>query len=315
MIKFTSIPQFRNVIKQVQLNHDYQGNVDGEPVYKHIAPYPTLNFKGTVKLHGTNAAVVKYKDRTEYQSRERVLTLTSDNAQFMLLMSGKNLDFMFDMEFEESIAVFGEWCGQTIQKGVAISQLPKMFVIFAVQVDGEWVDHFIQDPDQNIYHIESFPTFWIDIDFNAPEMAQNKLIEMTLAVEAECPVGKHFGAIGVGEGIVFTTGARDYIFKSKGEKHSVSNVKTLASVDVELIESWKEFVDYAVTENRLKQGIEYLITEGLEVSQKSTGDFLRWVVNDIVKEESDVIVKNGLDLKKLNPLISKKARNWFFSNY
>ena len=41
--------------------------------------------------------------------------------------------------------------------------------------------------------------------------------------------------------------------KVKGEKHSSSKVKKLASVDVEKLNSIKDFVDYAVTESRLEQ--------------------------------------------------------------
>ena len=51
------------------------------------------------------------------------------------------------------------------------------------------------------------------------------------------PVGKHFGNLGVGEGIVFTyldEIGNKYRFKSKGLKHSNSKVKTLASVNTEI---------------------------------------------------------------------------------
>ncbi len=137
MIKFPSIEQFRNTIKKVKLDHDYQGHKDDQPIYQHLTEYPKLSLQGTVKLHGTNGAIVKYKDKIEFQSRERVLTLQQDNAQFMLNMSNKSLDFLFDnIEFENYIAIFGEWCGQGIQEGVALSNLPKMFVVFALNIDG-----------------------------------------------------------------------------------------------------------------------------------------------------------------------------------
>jgi hypothetical protein len=191
-----------------------------------------------------------------------------------------------------------------------------MFVIFACKVDGNWIDYRRSDHTQGIYNINEFQTFEVTVDFNTPELSQNKIIDMTVEVENECPVGKHFGVSGVGEGIVFTAiyNGEQFIFKSKGEKHSVSKVKTLASVDVELVESMNAFVDYAVTENRLKQGIEYMKRNGFDISQKNTGEFLRWIVGDIVKEETDVITGNGLDQKKLNPLISTKARQWYFNN-
>lgn len=61
MKKYPSIEQFRNVIKTVRFNHDFQGkDENGNPIYQHKENYPTLKFQGTVKLHGTNAAIVKY---------------------------------------------------------------------------------------------------------------------------------------------------------------------------------------------------------------------------------------------------------------
>lgn len=320
MIKFPSIDQFRQTIREVKTNHDYKGKAeDDSPIYLHDSPYPTIEFTGTVKLHGTNASIVRYKDgRIEYQSRERVLSLTQDNAGFMLAMMNKDLNFLFDgIEFDDYIVVFGEWCGQGIQKGVAISELPKMFVIFAYQVDGEWIqvrERF--DNDQKIYHIDQFASFSLNIDFNNPELSQNELIQLTERVEGECPVGAYFGVEhGVGEGIVWKANHNNhhYKFKVKGEKHSISKVKTLASVDVEMISSINEFVDSALTEQRLEQGITWLKENQKEVNQKSTGDYLRWVVNDVIKEESDTIVENQLDPKKINSAISAKARVWFFS--
>lgn len=320
MKKYPSIEQFRNVIRTVRAHHDYQGkDEEGSPIYQHLSDYPTLTFKGTVKLHGTNAGIVKYKDRIEFQSRERVLTLEFDNAGFALAMSGKNLDFLFDgIEFNDHIAVYGEWCGGNIQKGVAIGKLPKMFVIFGYKVDDVWIEtpcDQIFDKEMHIYHIDMFKTFSIDINFNSPESVQNQLIDWTIEVEEKCPVGATFGVEGIGEGIVFTCVTDPTLkFKSKGEKHSSSKVKVLNPVDTEEIESINEFVDYALTENRLKQGIHYLGLSGLPLHQKSTGDFLSWIVKDIIKEEEDTIVKNQIDLKKAKSQIAIKARQWFFNN-
>lgn len=317
MIPFGSINQFRQVVREVKSHSDYAGkDENGDPIYKHTGDYPIITFKGTVKLHGTNAAIVKYKDRIEYQSRERVLSLDADNCQFMATNSKKDLsDLFYGINFKEYIAFFGEWCGQGIQSGVGISSLPKMFVIFAINVDGAWIEGRERwDNQQGIYHIDQFPTYTAEIDFNAPELIQNKLIALTEEVEKECPVAKHFGVSGIGEGIVWTATHNDhhYIFKVKGEKHSVSKVKTLASVDVEQVESAKQFVESVVTENRLQQGIQVLKERGIELDQKATGDYLRWVISDIAKEENDTIQENGLDVKKINPLISNKARVWFF---
>jgi hypothetical protein len=320
MKKYPSIEQFRNVVRSVRVSHDYKGKDEqGNSIYSHTENYPVLKFIGTIKLHGTNASVIKYSDGSlKYQSRQRELSLQQDNCDFMLNMSKKDLSFIFDnFQYREYVAVYGEWCGGNIQKGVAISGLPKMFVIFGVKVDDEWVDlpKNIYNNEESIYNIFQFPTYEIDIDFNNPELSQNKLIEYTLQVEENCPVGNFFGKEGVGEGIVFTCETNPNLkFKSKGEKHSISKVKTLNSIDTEVLENINDFVEAVVTENRLNQGVNYLKEMGIEISSKATGDFLRWVVGDVMKEEGDTIVDNQLNVKQVSKAISNKARVWFLNN-
>jgi hypothetical protein len=196
-----------------------------------------------------------------------------------------------------------------------------MFLIFGAMIDGEWQDMLkfkhVRMPENNIYNIFDFPTFEVDIDFANPADIQNRLIELTEQVEAECPIGKYFGNVGVGEGIVWFAEDLDYRFadarfKVKGEKHSVSKVKKLASVDTEKLDSIKAFVDMVVTDARLNQGIEYIKSQGLDIDVKNTGAFLKWFVGDVIKEESDQMVANGLEPKDANAAVSKKAREWFF---
>jgi len=197
MKPFTDIGQFREVIRSVKSHHDYQGkDENGDAIYGHSTPYPTLRFRGTVKLHGTNSSIILDKNGLyTFQSRERELSLTQDNARFMALMSAKPYQKLFDgIEFNEWCGIYGEWCGEGIQKSVAVSQLPKMFVIFAVRIDGIYQDmekfKHLKIEDEGIYNIMQFPYWDIDIDFNYPELAQNKLVDITMEIEKECPVGK-----------------------------------------------------------------------------------------------------------------------------
>ncbi len=203
-------------------------------------------------------------------------------------------------------------------------------MIFGVKIapfDGDpdvvsyWVNHHdLANTDEGIYNIEDFETFELDIDFNRPDLAQNKIVELVDAVEQECPVGKAFGRTQddntVGEGIVWTGWYKDTLhrFKTKGKKHSISKVKTVAPIDTEKLNSIHEFVDYAVTENRLAQAVEQVFTvESKEPVIQGMGDFLRWLVNDIAKEEMDVMSENGLEPKDVNKHISTKARQWFMA--
>ena len=68
----------------------------------HDIPLPTLTFTGTVKVHGTNAAIVRLKDGTIYaQSRSRIITPTSDNAGFAAFvhLNQDKIEQMFQKRF------------------------------------------------------------------------------------------------------------------------------------------------------------------------------------------------------------------------
>ena len=334
--RFPSIDQFRNVIRHVRDQTSFVGkDENGYPIFDYSRKMPTLKFQGTVKLHGTNAAVAFDMNTREmtYQSRDRELTLVKDNAGFMFNMVSCKDHWLgaFDDAWvptgTKTIVVYGEWCGGNIQKGVAIGELSKMFVIFAIKAliseeEYRWLDLSMIDsfdaPELKIYNIHSFPTWTLDIDFSRPELAQNEMIEITNAVEAECPVGKQFGATGCGEGVVWQCiegpewNDSGNWFKVKGEKHAASKVKTLAAIDVEVVESIRELVEVVVTESRLEQGLHNLIHEQLKpFEMTSLGDFIKWVQNDILKEELDTLIKSGIEPKKINGPVANKARPWY----
>lgn len=327
MLPFPSINQFRNVVAHVRRKAAFMGLDDaGNPIINPAPVYPKLEFQGTVKLHGTNAAIVFSPKGITYQSRERVLTREQDNAGFMAHMEqhldavahlGACLALEYNLTgIDHTVAIYGEWCGGNIQKGVAVCGLPKMFVIFAVKINGNWVDtpdfHF---PNAAIYSMTQFTSYSIVIDFEHPEIAQNYLAELTNKVEKCCPVGKAFGVEGVGEGIVWhcaTDPSSEYWFKVKGEKHSASKVKTVASVDVEAVTKINEFVAMAVTEARLEQALHNLINEQLKpFDMTSMGDFICWVHQDVLKEEADTLQASGIEYKKLGRPIAQVARRWF----
>ena len=339
MVKFPSIEQFRTIVSNVLRHYNFVGLDDaGEAIYDVTKPKPILKFKGSVKLHGTNAAVSFNESGYWVQSRENIITPEKDNAGFAFFVESKKEVFKefvnqiskvnFESMAHNTFTIYGEWCGGNIQKGVGISNLPKSFFIFGLKVtphglDSEgnpipayWIPyHYLKSPDNNIYNILDFPTYEIDIDFNMPQLVQNKLSELTLAVEEECPVAKAFGFSGVGEGIVWSCELNGvvYRFKVKGEKHAGSSkVKTLANVNVEKLESIRDFIDYAVTQERFNQALENTFPNEEPINVKKMGDLIRWVVNDIIKEESDTLAKNGLEPKDVNSQISGRVREMFF---
>lgn len=287
-----------------------------------------MKIYGTVKIHGTNAAVALNCSTGEMytQSRNRLISIEDDNAGFAQYVY-TNRDFYRDALEEAkkrvpdavTILIYGEWAGGNIQKGVAITGVEKFFAPFEVKCvkeDGSYVfcnDVIELNDEVRCFPVWNFKTFEVEIDVNNPGITQQEIVEMTLAVEEKCPVGEFFGIVGTGEGIVFTDETCYHKFKSKGEKHSVSKVKTLATVDVEKVKAVEEFVKYAVTENHLEQGIQYMNEMHIPVDTKHTSDFIKWVTSDVYKEELDTVVENCLEWKVVAKSVANKARQWFMT--
>jgi len=332
---FPKIGQYRQVIKEVKLRNSYIGKDDnGDPIYDNTITAPIIRFKGTVKLHGTNAGIGHTMEGGLWvQSRSNIITPENDNFGFArYVQDNKNVfQELIDhvryvnpqITLNDAVYIFGEWAGGSIQKGVAISQIEKTFFIFDVKIvpeDGSEAYHlpsdYLSDVEYRIHNIEDFLCYELEIDFNRPDLIQNKLSEITMAVENLCPVGNAFNFEGTGEGVVWVAqvNGHDYRFKVKGEKHSVSKVKTLAKVDTEKVNSIHEFVDYAVTENRFKQGMGIIFPDS-DIDIKKMGDIIRWVVNDVKDEESDVLEDNDLTAKDVNKYISAKVRELFLVEY
>jgi len=341
-ISFPKIGQFRQVIKHVVDSSRYAGvDENGNAIFDPTKEVPTLTFEGTVKLHGTNAGVTINRDGDMWaQSRENIISTEKDNAGFAFFVEKnketfKELFSNIDMKDADFITIFGEWCGGNIQKGVAINGLDKMFVIFAVKLsynidsfDDQRTNFYLKSEDfkgikstENlIFNIQDYKTFTIEIDFENPAMVQNQMIDITTEIERECPVGLAFGKSGVGEGVVwkhYTEDGSIIQFKVKGEKHAgKSKVKKRQIVDTEKLNTVNDFVDYAVTEGRLNQGIEKVFTmNGEDIDIKKMGPFLKWIMSDIVAEEMDTLKDNNLEPKDVSKQVSNKARKWFLEKW
>lgn len=332
--RFPSIEQFRSVVKQVKETSSYVGkDEEGKPIFDYTRPLPTITFTGTVKLHGTNAAIGYSKQGGLWcQSRERILSIEKDNAGFAFWVESHkeyfektlNIDAFFAYD---AIIVYGEWAGGNIQKGVGVAELEKSFYPFYLEYlkDGEAVErvtfpngrlqgNWLYNSEVRVFSITAFDVYSVNIDFNCPELVQNILAEITEAVENECPVAKYFGVSGIGEGVVWTAEWNNQVlrFKVKGEKHSSSKVKTLASVDVEKVGSAVEFADNVVTDSRFNQAIENVFNgEGVDI--KKLGAVTKWVMNDVLKEEIDTMAANSLEPKDVGKYISQKVKEKFFA--
>lgn len=342
-IRFPSIEAFRAVCHNVEHQAKYLGKDEqGNACFDETRKQPKIPFKGTVKLHGTNVGVGWNGEELWTQSRTRIITPKSDNANFAVFVEAKKeffLKLMEDLieghglkEFE-GLVVYGEWCGKGVQRGVAINQLDRMFVIFRVKLvtlgedENIWLsfDHnnLPVTPElakERIFFIDQFPTFELEIDFENPGESLEALQDLTMKVEAECPVAKSFGVSGVGEGIVWSGEyqGQTHIFKVKGEKHSSSKSreKKLVTVDPEKMESVEHFVEYAVTESRLEQAVhEVILSEGEEIHKRHLGNLIAWVRSDVLKEEWDTLMESGLQPKDVVGSINKRTVSWFTKKY
>jgi len=343
LIAMPSIEQFRTVVANVNREYNFVGLDDtGEAIYDISKPKPTLTFKGTVKLHGTNAGVC-YNDISGLwiQSKENIITPQSDNAGFAFFVESKRdifislikeLSIAHNIDLNENtITLYMEWAGKGIQKSVGITNLEKSAFIFGVKITPHlkdendktvayWVDSsYLRSPDNRIYNIEDYKTYSIDIDFNMPQLSQNKIIEMTLEVEDECPVAKAFGFDNtIGEGIVFSTflNGKKISFKSKGEKHSkASKVTTLKPVDDVKLNKIVEVVNTVTPDWRLEQALDktFDLMNGGTIDIKKMGDFIKNVISDILKEEIDILAEAGLEPKDIGSKVSDRCRRYFFA--
>lgn len=324
--KYHKIPQFKNVVKDIK--YYYHSNQ---------LPLPTLKFKGTIKLHGTNAGICydSVEDKLMAQQRSCLIgdeeVLISQHYGFNHFVHS-NYDKLKELcqrilnffDKDSQITIYGEWAGKGIQKSVGISELDKTFYIFDCKIYDKTTDKSDWIPNLELFDFSDYPvvnlhdlyTEEIEIDFSNPELAKQKLEEYTLEVEQECPIAKHFGVSGIGEGLVWTAyyGGHKAIFKTKGAKHSNTKTKQIVPVDPEVLESRTKFVEFACTENRMKQGLtEVKNSLGRDLENKDIGQLIRWVTKDILAECQDELIANNLEWKPISSIIANKVKNYYFN--
>jgi hypothetical protein len=221
------------------------------------------------------------------------------------------------------------------------------FQTFKVTVDftpRQWADRdgtvqegIVGQDDVCIEKMEKLTLLQRDGDGEAKEGATDerselKVVEdierMTQAVEDECPVALKMGSVrhGVGEGIVWVEESlvpleNPLRFKSKGPKHEIVGKRVPQKQgpgDNVKKESVERFVAYAVTDVRLRQGLESL-AEGrdgesvamLLLDRKNIPRLCKWVIADVVKEEGDVMQEMGLTQKEVGREVMGRVREFF----
>lgn len=348
MVKYPSINQFRHVVESVKRQAEFTGLTDtGEAGYDAKRAKPSLTFTGHVKLHGTNAGIGFVPNGAPvFQSRERVLAPgAQDNAGFAQWGTEQGAASVEALRQaaescrkhpDSTLHVYGEWVGRGINPKTAIGSLPDRLVVFGLKetlvpaTDNhpgvfEWlsVEMLAQafwgakgpvlTVEESVQFITDFKTYEMTIDFNRPEDFLAPLEALTLEVETCCPVAQALGKEGLGEGIVWT--CQDPVFghltfKTKGEKHKGTKNARLVQIEPEVLASLDAFVDAVLTESRLEQGLEQVRDATGRVTLDQVGAFLKWVGQDVMKEELDTLQASGLDRKQAMGRINHKAKAW-----
>lgn len=189
-----------------------------------VALEPVL-LVGSVKLHGTHADILVYADdRIVLQSKNvPSITVAKDNLGFAAAMASKttatlslrdqylarwrSLNPHTPLDTACPVLIAGEWIGVGIQSHVAITMLPRRFVILSVCINGTWVLDSqyadIEAPDSDIYNISRGGSFTATL---YPSDIPRTLSEVSTQAEAVaqcCPFALVFGMSGEGEGIVW----------------------------------------------------------------------------------------------------------------
>lgn len=336
MLKYGKTTDFKMFLRNIESQVRFEGLDENEkPIYNN-EPLPTVTLKGTVKLHGTNAAVSLQDNKIVCMSRNNIVD--SGHNGFVEMVNNNEevfIDMFQTINAPDGIipTIYGEWAGEGIQKGVGVAQFEKCFYLFGVRltkIEGEeqhsvWLDSIQVGElfgNDKIKNIHQFPTYSIKVDLNNPKESQNQLIDITNLVEKDCPVSRQLAIeknldVGelVGEGVVWECFIGDvrHNFKVKGEKHSVSKVKTLVEIDPIKLASVNEFVERVVTENRVKQAMSEVVPRDvMGVSKQDTGAVLKWLMSDVLAEESQVLYESNLEVKDVAPKLNSTAKSMFF---
>lgn len=348
-VSFPSIEHFRSFLKELRREYRNTDEKDLPESFTLVGTVKLHGTHADIVYkRRENDIVYKRRENDIYdvwcQSRNRVISVESDNCGFAAFVNNlpedvlKSIFAVVENVFQSSgaieeitdLIVSGEFCGGNIQKKVALEKLEKCFVIYDIKINGERQDfsryEHLQFEDYRIYNIYRGGKFTAKMTLADSEAVVPLLQKITDDVEKECPFAKSLGISGVGEGVVWKCvlpSAKDdssgkfsdnsrFWFKVKGKEHPAGKVKTLkVSKDASKIKNTSEFVAKAILTPRLEQGLDYLREMNLEANMKNLGTYLKWVVQDVFKEEGDVVFDLGLDEKSVKSAITQKAKQYY----
>lgn len=80
-----------------------------------------------------------------------------------------------------------------------------------------------------------------------------------------------------------------------------------------LVLSKKDFVTAVLNEGRLEQGYNWLKENNKAQDQSGTGEFIRWIFQDVLKECKLEMEASGIQEKELGKLLANPAKKWYFN--
>lgn len=348
---FGSTPNWNNCYTEVKNNQDSAGRLafanydpslgipptdeQKELLQAYQPVMPVITFKGSEKLHGENMAVCYSQGELWVQGRNHIRTLLDDQNGMALFVDNtksswiamfNQLEDLFDINPQShTIVIDCEWAGGNIQKGnSACSGVDKGAYIFdyirVAHNETDEIETFsssnLRTPiEDSIYLMSSFGSYELTLDFNDPVKCEEQLKQLAESIENSSPIAKyHNKPANVGEGVYLygTDGTNIYRLKAKGDKHGGKpKVKRKQfPIDDEQLTKLTTLADKVTPTWRLSQAIT--VTGATEM--KHVGEVLKWVIQDVAKEEMTVLQEAGVELKELNRYIVTIVKDYYIDS-
>lgn len=294
-----------------------------------------VQYGAKIKLHGTNAAVrITENGEVVAQGRNRDLFVGEDQFGFAGFVDKNDsdwrvaaTDFLTAMGLQrDDVVVHGEWAGPGIQKKDAVSKLSqKYFFVFAVQVgDAMYTDPaVIEEAMPDLDNLMVLPWF-IEVP-NMMNFADASLCDYFASwadrqanlIGVQDPfIFEIFGIDAPGEGLVFVPMDQGIdrnlysalTFKAKCADHGAKAGPAVVR-DLVIPDGVEDFVKTFVTEARCEQAV----AEGCGgiATLEKTGDFLKWMGQDVVKESVEELSDMGLEWKQVQKYVITASKLWF----
>lgn len=297
-----------------------------------------VEYRGKIKLHGTNAGIQFIKGQMYPQKRSDFISVANDNAGFAVFTSS-----LVQENPADGLILYGEWAGPGVQKGDAISSTDrKAFFVFSaydieqdiLEVEPEHLEEIVKEifgenyEDQSIY-VLPWNTAPMKTNFQKQEECQTfidtvmKEIDEVIA-KTDPYVKEKFGVEGPGEGmVIYATAGKflngnilepehltSYMFKAKTEAHVVQKTKNRNHVAPEKPEGIEDFISTFFTEARFRQMLQEI---GGHASKEKTGEFMKAVMSDVHKESKNEIELANFEWKDVPKYAVPVVKAWWFN--